>query len=580
MKKRNNLMKNKLFEIIMISTIASILMSALVSFISISSVEKRQTQSSMQFSLNQLVSCFDQSYLNMVNIMQNLEPGGKVGIAVNDFLEEQDNYEKAMKKQNVDEMLSNILFTNLNVRKISYVDHESNLILFSTGASYGETMTQKKMRILKQVGDHFFSSLEKSSQEESEYLVSMIKEEQKFGEQVLDIYVELKTGNAGKMEYKLLQIDEEMTICYTESEDFKAGEMIEKQWEQTISEESFNEKENHLLISKSKMGFYYALAMPLSEYNKETNMWQLRMAIIMAISFLIFYSVVVIIYRMIVQPIQKLKTEIAETGKGNFETIREKTGIEEFDQVIATINHMKEDIKQLQEKEKRDEERHKKVEIEKLMYQINPHFVLNTLYSVQWMAQKEGNTEIREFVHNLIAILAYNLGKEKTTSSLRTEIEIAKKYIEIQRQRYDFDMAMQVEEGAYLDQPTIRMLLQPLIENALQYGLGKSGRLELWIFEDTSSNYAVIIVRDYGEGLTKEKLWEFNQPLGLEERTQKKSGIGLRYVRSMLETFYGGKAILNVNSMLGKGTKITILIPLERKSCEGHEKLTERRRKF
>ena len=91
----------------------------------------------------------------------------------------------------------------------------------------------------------------------------------------------------------------------------------------------------------------------------------------------------------------------------------------------------------------------KKIEIEKLMYQINPHFVLNTLYSIQWMAQRDGNTEIREFVHNLTAILSYNLGKEKAVSSLRTEVEIAKKYIEIQKQRYDFEVRMEVEEGAY-----------------------------------------------------------------------------------------------------------------------------------
>lgn len=108
------------------------------------------------------------------------------------------------------------------------------------------------------------------------------------------------------------------------------------------------------------------------------------------------------------------------------------------------------------------------------MYQINPHFVLNTLYSVQWMAQKEGNLEIRGFVHDLMVILSYNLGKEKAVSTLRTEVEIARKYIEIQKQRYDFEIMLEVEEGEYLDEPTIRMLLQPLIENSLQHGLGKA----------------------------------------------------------------------------------------------------------
>ncbi|MDO4453379.1 MAG: histidine kinase [Eubacteriales bacterium] len=372
------------------------------------------------------------------------------------------------------------------------------------------------------------------------------------------------------MDYKLLQIDENMKICFSESEDFKPGEEIAQEWTGKEKWQSFNQNGNHLLLAKGKMGFYYALAVPLSIYNKEISIWQERMLIIMAVSFAIFYSIVIAIYHMIVKPIQKLKQEIEKTGKGNFERIEDDIGIEEFHQVLAGINTMREDIKELQEKEKKEEELRKKIEIEKLMYQINPHFVLNTLYSIQWMAQRDGNTEIREFVHNLTAILSYNLGKEKTVSSLRTEVEIAKKYIEIQKQRYDFEVRMEVEEGSYLDAPTIRMLIQPLIENALQHGLGTVGKLELWIFSDPYQNYAVIIVRDYGEGLSREKIRELNQPLGTEEK-QRRSGIGLRYVRYMLETFYGENAILNINSVQKKGTKVTILIPILKEKSKGEK---------
>lgn len=567
MKNKRKSIKNKLFQIIMISTIMSILASGLVSFAAIYSMEKKQIQRGMRFSLNQMISCFDQGYLNLVNVMQSLEPGGSTGAAVTDFLEEEDNYEKAVKRQALGESISNILFTNLNVREIYYIESETEEVFCGSGASYKNAEQKEKTEALKQVGDHSFFSIEKSdSQYEENYVVSMIKEEQNFGKKILDIYVEQQMESFGEMDYALLQIDEDMKVCYTESEDFQVGDWIEQDWTGEESYESFNQNGNYLMLSKSKMGFYYALTVPLSVYNKETNMWQMRMIVIIMISLIMFYSIVVAIYHMIGKPIQKLKEEIEDTGKGNFETIEEDMGIEEFNQVITTINRMKTDIKTLQEKEKMDDELRKKAEIEKLMYQINPHFVLNTLYSVQWMAQGEGKTEIREFVHNLTAILSYNLGKEKTVSSLRTEVEIAKKYIEIQKQRYDFEVRMEVEEGGYLDVPTIRMLLQPLIENALQYGLGTSGKLELWIFEDPSCDYAVIIVRDYGEGLSREKLWEINQPLGINE--QKRSGIGLRYVRYMLETFYGGKAILNVNSTLGRGTKISILIPISEKSEE------------
>lgn len=566
--KRNNSLKNRLFQLIMLGTIVSILVSFILSRMTISSVEKEQIHSAMQFSLDQICSCFDQGYLNLVNIMQNLEAKGSCGEAVITYLEQPETYDKRIQKQHVEEQIANTLFTNLNVRRISYQDSESGEVLFSGGSVYGETTEQAKK--LKQMGDNLFYGIENSSNAyHSKYLISMKKEKQYFENDLLDIYLALQIDNTDKADYKLLQLDGNMKIIYSECADFQEGETLDIARGDEKTEEGFQRNGYYLLLKKNQMGFYYALSLPLSVYNRETNIWQKRSIIVSLIILALFYSIVLAIYQMIGKPIRKLREEIKETGKGNFEAIKSDMGIEEFDQVLETISQMRRNIKQLQEQERTGYELRKKAELEKLMYQINPHFVLNTLYSVQWMAQKEGNLEIRGFVHDLMVILSYNLGKEKAVSTLRTEVEIARKYIEIQKQRYDFEIMLEVEEGEYLDEPTIRMLLQPLIENSLQHGLGESGRLEVWIFEDTSRNYAAIIVRDYGEGLNMEEYDRICRPLGVEPESPQKAGIGFRYVRYMLEAFYGEKAILNVNSAIGKGTKINILIPL-RERAGGH----------
>lgn len=566
--KRNNSLKNRLFQLIMLGTIVSILVSFILSRMTISSVEKEQIHSAMQFSLDQICSCFDQGYLNLVNIMQNLEAKGSCGEAVITYLEQPETYDKRVQKQHVEEQIANTLFTNLNVRRISYQDSESGEVLFSGGSVYGETTEQAKK--LKQMGDNLFYGIENSSNAyHSKYLISMKKEKQYFENDLLDIYLALQIDNTDKADYKLLQLDGNMKIIYSECADFQEGETLDIARGEEKTEEGFQRNGYYLLLKKNQMGFYYALSLPLSVYNRETNIWQKRSIIVSLIILALFYSIVLAIYQMIGKPIRKLREEIKETGKGNFEAIKSDMGIEEFDQVLETISQMRRNIKQLQEQERTGYELRKKAELEKLMYQINPHFVLNTLYSVQWMAQKEGNLEIRGFVHDLMVILSYNLGKEKAVSTLRTEVEIARKYIEIQKQRYDFEIMLEVEEGEYLDEPTIRMLLQPLIENSLQHGLGESGRLEVWIFEDTSRNYAAIIVRDYGEGLNMEEYDRICRPLGVEPESPQKAGIGFRYVRYMLEAFYGEKAILNVNSAIGKGTKINILIPL-RERAGGH----------
>lgn len=552
----------------MLGTIVSILVSFILSRMTISSVEKEQIHSAMQFSLDQICSCFDQGYLNLVNIMQNLEAKGSCGEAVITYLEQPETYDKRVQKQHVEEQIANTLFTNLNVRRISYQDSESGEVLFSGGSVYGETTEQAKK--LKQMGDNLFYGIENSSNAyHSKYLISMKKEKQYFENDLLDIYLALQIDNTDKADYKLLQLDGNMKIIYSECADFQEGETLDIARGDEKTEEGFQRNGYYLLLKKNQMGFYYALSLPLSVYNRETNIWQKRSIIVSLIILALFYSIVLAIYQMIGKPIRKLREEIKETGKGNFEAIKSDMGIEEFDQVLETISQMRRNIKQLQEQERTGYELRKKAELEKLMYQINPHFVLNTLYSVQWMAQKEGNLEIRGFVHDLMVILSYNLGKEKAVSTLRTEVEIARKYIEIQKQRYDFEIMLEVEEGEYLDEPTIRMLLQPLIENSLQHGLGESGRLEVWIFEDTSRNYAAIIVRDYGEGLNMEEYDRICRPLGVEPESPQKAGIGFHYVRYMLESFYGEKAILNVNSAIGKGTKINILIPL-RERAGGH----------
>ena len=158
-----------------------------------------------------------------------------------------------------------------------------------------------------------------------------------------------------------------------------------------------------------------------------------------------------------------------------------------------------------------------------------------------------------------------NLSKGDDFITIERNLIMLKSYVDIQQMRFvgEFDYIYNVDPDI-LQWKILKLTLQPLIENALQHGLGTSGRLEIWIFEDPRRQYGVIIVRDYGEGLSREKLEELNRPLGAEDSKKTRNGIGLRYVRSMLETVYGSEAILDVNSTRGRGTKVTILLPLVR----------------
>lgn len=259
--KRNNSLKNRLFQLIMLGTIVSILVSFILSRMTISSVEKEQIHSAMQFSLDQICSCFDQGYLNLVNIMQNLEAKGSCGEAVITYLEQPETYDKRVQKQHVEEQIANTLFTNLNVRRISYQDSESGEVLFSGGSVYGETTEQAKK--LKQMGDNLFYGIENSSNAyHSKYLISMKKEKQYFENDLLDIYLALQIDNTDKADYKLLQLDGNMKIIYSECADFQEGETLDIARGDEKTEEGFQRNGYYLLLKKNQMGFYYALSLP------------------------------------------------------------------------------------------------------------------------------------------------------------------------------------------------------------------------------------------------------------------------------------------------------------------------------
>lgn len=135
--------------------------------------------------------------------------------------------------------------------------------------------------------------------------------------------------------------------------------------------------------------------------------------------------------------------------------------------------------------------------------------------------------------------------------------------------RYDFTVEMHVEDGDYLDQPAVRMLFQPLVENAIRYGLGEDEKISIQVFEDTVRKLAVITISDSGNGLTQEEIDQINESFDYDWENKKGTnrGIGLRYVKAMLESFYEGETSLFVNSRKGRGTKITILIPVRDGFC-------------
>lgn len=368
----------------------------------------------------------------------------------------------------------------------------------------------------------------------------------------------------GGASYLSMQLDENGKVLFSNSDLFAREQVLDLALDE---DGSFSGVfgDYYLVAKRSDMGFIYVNGVPQEEYLKEMIAWYEKIFLLCVLTAIPALLIMLATRNMLGRPIKSLEQAIEEVGEGKLEPVSEDLEVREFRELMHKINEMKVDIKNLLTKVQTEEEERQKTEREKLMYQINPHFLLNTLNSVQWMAQLEHQESISRFLADFKSLLAYNLGKEEKSSTLRTEVEIAQKYINLQRQRYDFEATMEVEEGEYLETETetIRMLLQPLIENALRYGLGDMGVVDIRIFQDERKDCAVITIQDHGSGLSREKLEQLNRPFCYKNNGDgDTAGIGLRYVRHCLEGFYKGESILTINSEIGRGTKVTIIIPV------------------
>lgn len=243
------------------------------------------------------------------------------------------------------------------------------------------------------------------------------------------------------------------------------------------------------------------------------------------------------------------------------DTLKYQTGIREFDKLFEQFNAMKQRIQQLLIDVELKEKRKHQLEIEKLAYQINPHFLMNSLHSIHWMAVMRHQEEIDRVICTLNLLLSYNLGKSKEIATLRTELKVLEAYLELQKLKYDFTVEFNIQEGSYLDQPVARFILQPIAENAVCHGMDEHGKLEIEIEKDASEGVILIRIKDDGKGLSPEML-EILQYQDALDSKQPGRGIGLRYVRSMLESFYGDRAFMKIESAVLQGTTVTIVLPL------------------
>ena len=295
----------------------------------------------------------------------------------------------------------------------------------------------------------------------------------------------------------------------------------------------------------------------LEESNKAQSIYVLTAILLVSVS-LILSSV---ISKKITRPLQRLRNAMAKVQEGDFE----KAGIEvetenEIGSLTSSFNVMTEKIQELMQENVREQEEKRKSELKALQSQINPHFLYNTLDSIIWMAEGKKNEEVVLMTASLARLLRQSISNEDEVVSIWQETEYVKSYLTIQKMRYKDKLEFEIHVDPSIRYVNIiKLVLQPLVENAIYHGLKykeSKGMLQVRGYE--SGENAVIEIIDNGVGMSKETLDHIFEKHKVNYHS---NGVGVYNVQQRLQLYYGKDYGITYQSEPGIGTTVTIVIP-------------------
>ena len=199
--------------------------------------------------------------------------------------------------------------------------------------------------------------------------------------------------------------------------------------------------------------------------------------------------------------------------------------------------------------------------------QFNPHFLYNTLDSVNWMLIDREEYDISDIIISLGSLMRYCIEDENAFVPLDREVEYVISYLKIQKNRLEDKLEYQVQvDDALREEKVPKLILQPMVENAITHGIEprrQKGKVSILIRD--AGEEILFTVEDDGIGMTPEQLNHLKEELPDLEK-EGHTGIGLRNVDRRIRLHYGEQYRIRIESVYGEGTSIHLRIPKEASS--------------
>lgn len=285
--------------------------------------------------------------------------------------------------------------------------------------------------------------------------------------------------------------------------------------------------------------------------------------VLLLIALTVFVSIIETrISRSISGPILGLSQVTHEIAQGDFSVRADEKGDRELSALAVSVNNMAEHLSVMVMQIREDERKMRKAELRLLQEQINPHFLYNTLDAIVWMIEDGKSEQAEDMVVSLSTFFRTVLSRGREFISIREEVQHIRSYLEIQKARYQDILSYEIQVAPELyPYETLKMTLQPLVENALYHGVKnkRSGGL-IRISGEREGGLIRFIVEDDGIGMNAEALTHLQEEIRRPCK-ETDTGFGMANVNERIRMNFGADYGLMIESEEGKGTMVWVTIP-------------------
>lgn len=265
----------------------------------------------------------------------------------------------------------------------------------------------------------------------------------------------------------------------------------------------------------------------------------------------------IFISRVFSKRIGKVVSLLRLFQEGEFDKRIRYKGGDEFTYIATALNQLGEHMNRMIKETYLTKIEKQELELESLQAQINPHFLYNTLSSISRLAKFGELEKLQLMVMELSKFYRYSLNNGETLISVAKELEQVKAYIEIQKIKYTDRLVAQFDvDPSVLTSDTVKLILQPFVENAIEHGWSGEGIIRVTIRVTMDAGLIVFRIIDDGSGMSEDTITQIFTP-----NDGVYLGYGIRNVEQRIKLYFGQEYGVSITSTIGGGTTIAITIP-------------------